>query len=264
MAFKENLLAKIEINRLTRTIRGMIGSVDSGKRIDQVVLKRLIAYFPWQHRQERDLDLYVEGTNGKKTRILVLDNDLTIYNTTVEDVVLRKSPTVKEMVSFRNAIKILNDKDVVMSKKEASLDVIREICIGELDLDFTAADIDAIAGEGMASFENEYAEGVRESLMLLAELLEMAPAPKVLALKHHDIYGRLSEKPDGEILLGPLVIFSRIDDSLACLEGPISSRDKTRFDRLKAAAAGETEAAASGAAVFELMKAKVLAVPPAG
>jgi hypothetical protein len=81
-----------------------------------------------------------------KTRILVLDNDLTIYHTTVEDVVLRKSPTVKEMVSIRNAIKILNDKDVVISKKEASLKTIRDICIDQLDLHYTAADIDGIAG----------------------------------------------------------------------------------------------------------------------
>ena len=262
MAFKENLLRKIEIDRLVKRILSMIGPVDSGKRIDKAVLGKLIAFFPWAHRQERDLELYLEGGAEGKTRILVLDNDLTIYNTTVEDVVLRKSPTVKEMVSIRNAIKILNDKDVVVCKKEASLAVIQEVCIGELDLDYSESDIAAIVAEGAASLENGYDEGVQESLMLLAELLDMEPAPKAFALKHHDIYGKVGQKPGGETTLGPLVIYSRIHDTLTCLEGPIGSRDKERFDRIKAVAAGESEAAASGSAVFDLMKNKVLASGP--
>jgi len=258
MSFKENLLRKIEIDRLVKGILPMIGTVDSGKRIDRAVLGKLMAFFPWERRQERDLELYLESGVEGKTRILVLDNDMTIYNTTVEDVVLRKSPTVKEMVSIRNAIKILNDKDVVLCKKEASLAVIQKTCVGELDLDFSESDIAAIAAEGSASLENGYDEGVQESLMLLAELLEMVPAPKVFALKHHDIFGKVGQKPGGEMVLGPLVMYSRIHDTLTCLEGPLGSRDKERFDRLKAVAAGESDAAASGAAVFDMMKSKVL------
>jgi hypothetical protein len=79
-----------------------------------------LPFFPWSRRQERDLVLFLETDGPGQTRILVLDNDLSIYNTSVDDVVLRKSPTVKEMVNIRNAIKILNDKDVVTSKKEVS------------------------------------------------------------------------------------------------------------------------------------------------
>lgn len=259
MSFKDNLLRKIEIDRLAATIRLSIGPVDSGKRIDKAVLGQLMAFFPWQRQEARDLELYLEAADAGRTRILVLDNDLTIYNTTKDDVILRKSPTVKEMVSIRNAIKILNDKDVVVSKKEVSLKTIQDICIGELVLDYTEADIAGIAGEGTASLENGYAEGVQESLMLLAELLGLVPAPKAFALKHHDIYGSLTEKPGGEVTLGPLVMFSRVHDTLTCLEGPLSSRDKGRFDRLKSVAAGDAEAAASGPAVFDLMKAKVLA-----
>jgi len=258
MPFKENLLRKIEIDRLTRSILAMIGTVDSGKRIDKALLDKLMTFFPWDRKKERDLELYLENAEAEKTRILVLDNDLTIYDTTVDDVVMRKSPTVKEMVSIRNAIKILNDKDVVVSKKEASLREIQKICIAELNLDFSESDIAAIAADGIASLESGYAEGVQESLMLLAELLGLVPAPKAFAIKHHDIYGRVAEKPGGEMIMGPLVIYSRIHDSLSCLEGPVSNRDKGRFDLFKAVAAGESEAAASGAAVFDLMKTKVL------
>jgi len=262
MSFKENLLRKIEIDRLTRSILAMIGPVDSGKRIDKTLLNKLMEFFPWHCKKERDLELYLEDAEAEKTRILVLDNDLTIYDTTVDDVVMRKSPTVKEMVSIRNAIKILSDKDVVVCKKEKSLREIQKICIAELDLAFSASDIAAIAADGAASLENGYAEGVQESLMLLAELLGLVSAPNAFAMKHHDIYGRVSEKPAGEVVFGPLVIYSRVHDSLTCLEDPLSSRDKGRFDRLKAVAAGEAEAAASGAAVFDLMKAKVMAADP--
>jgi len=263
MSFKDNLLRKIEIDQLVQTIGSSIGTVDSGKRIDKAVLGQLMAFFPWEHQQARDLDLYLETGGSDRTRILVLDNDLSIYNTTVDDVVLRKSPTVKEMVNIRNAIKILNDKDVVMSKKAASLKTIQEICIGELNLDYAESDIDGIAAEGAASLENGYAEGVQESLKLFAELLGFVSAPKVFALKHHDIYGNLGQKPGGETTLGPLVMFSRVHNSLTCLEGPLGSRDKGRFDRLKAVAAGDADTVASGTAVFDLMKTKVLAAGPA-
>jgi hypothetical protein len=262
MSYKDNLLKKIEINRLVRTVASAIGPVDSGLRIDTTVLAQLMAFFPWTRRQERDLELYLEVDGPGKTRILVLDNDLTIYNTTVDDVVLRKSPTVKEMVSIRNAIKILNDKDVVTSKKEASLNTIRDICIDQLDLHYTAADIDGIAGEGAASLANGYAQGVQESLMLFADLLGLMPAPRAFSLNHHDIYGNVGQKPGGETTFGPLVMFSLVHNTLTCLDAPLSSRDKGRFDTLKAVASGESEATASGSAVFDLMKSKVLAAGP--
>ncbi len=258
MAFKENLLEKIKIDRLVREIAGAIGPVESGKRIDKAKLSQLMAYFPWVRKQERDLELYLENDESGKTRILVLDNDLTIYNTTVADVVLRKSPTVKEMISIRNAIKILNDADVVVSKKEASLQTVHEVCIGELELDYTEADIDGIAREGIASLENGYAPGVQECLLLFAELLELVEAPKAFSLNHHDIYGKLERKPGGEIAFGPLVIFSLVHGSLHSLDAVLSSRDKSRIERLKAVASGETEATLSGASVFERMKEKVL------
>jgi hypothetical protein len=53
-------------------------------------------------------------------------------------------------------------------------------------------------------------------------------------------------------------MYSLAHNSLTCLEDVLSSRDKGRFDRLKAASAGEANEAASGPAVFDLMKSKVL------
>lgn len=262
MSYKDNLLKKIEIDRLVRTIADAIGPVESGKRIDKTVLAQLMTFFPWSRRDERDLALFLETDGPGKTRILVMDNDLTIYHTSVEDVVLRKSPTVKEMVNIRNAVKILSDKDVVISKKAASLKTIQEISIGELDLRYTASDIDGIARDGTTSLENGYAQGIQESLMLFAELLGLTPAPKAFSLNHHDIYGIVAEKPGGETTFGPLAMFSLVHNTLTYLETPLSSRDKGRFDTLKAVASGEAEASASGPSVFDLMRSKALVAAP--
>jgi hypothetical protein len=94
--------------------------------------------------------------------------------------------------------------------------------------------------------------------LLFAELLGLVPAPRAFALQHHDIYGKLGQAPAGETTFGPLLLFSRVHNTLVYTEDVLRSRDKGRFDRLKALAAGEVEATASGAAVFTLMKSKVL------
>ena len=54
-------------------------------------------------------------------KVLVFDNELALYHSTVDDVALRKSPEWKEMVSIRNVRRILNDQDVVVSKGKESI-----------------------------------------------------------------------------------------------------------------------------------------------
>ena len=49
---------------------------------------------------------------------------------------MRKSPTIKEMISIRNAFKIINDKDVKISTKDESLKTIQKECIDLIDLSF--------------------------------------------------------------------------------------------------------------------------------
>ena len=127
MSFKENILKQIRINKTAKQVILSIGPPDSGRKVDKDAMRRLLEMSPYTYRKERDLDLYLEDAESEKKKILVLDNDLAIYDTFVEDVVLRKSPTVKEMISIRNAIKILNDSDVVISKKEESVKTIQKI-----------------------------------------------------------------------------------------------------------------------------------------
>ena len=191
MSFKENLLKKIEIDRLAAKVITSLGPVDSGRKVDKEAKRTLLEIAGYTHRKERDLDLYLEDDTAEKGYILVLDNDLTIYDTSIEDVIIRKSPYVKDMISIRNIVKILNDKDVVISKKEESLKHVQQACIETLDLSYNASDISDLAIDGVASIESNYADGVIEVIDMFAELLGYKPPPKVVSLRHQHVIGAL-------------------------------------------------------------------------
>jgi hypothetical protein len=255
MSFKENLLKKIKINKLAKQVIATIGHPDSDRRVDKNIMRNLLAMSSYTHRRERDLDLYLQDHNGThKTKILVLDNDLAIYHTTVEDVALRKSPTVKEMISIRNVIKILNDSDVVVSKKEASVQTIRQECIAMLELSFIESDLDEILDDGRASLEKEYSDGIIEALELFAEILAFEPAPPAFLLRHHTIFGAVNLKEGGSIVFGPMVIYSMIHNTLVWIEQQVESSDREKIDFLKRVAEGRQEGTAKGPEVFVYLK----------
>ena len=263
MSFKDNLLKKIRIDHLAAKVMSTIGSAESGLKIDKAAMRSLLEMAPYEYRKERDLDLYIQQGDGELSRILVLDNELPIYETTVEDVLIRKSPYTKEMLSIKNIIKILKDSDVKLSRKQASLESIQKQCIAALDLSWIPADIESIAKEGVDSLENRYADGVVESLTLLAELLGYRPPPGVFKLRHHKIFGDVSEKKAGEIMLGPVVVFSLIDNALVMLEEKISSFDKDKLNHYQQVAQGQAKASLEGEDVFQWLKKSVLKQKPA-
>ena len=113
MSFKKNLLKKIEINRMAENILNSIGPSGSERKVDKETMRRLLEMSDYQYRRVRDVDLYIQKSDTGLDKILVLDNELAIYRTTPEDVALRKSPRVKEIMNIRNIFKIMNDKDVV-------------------------------------------------------------------------------------------------------------------------------------------------------
>ena len=262
MSFKENLINKIRINQLASKVLSSIGSAESGLKIDKDAMRSLLEMAPYQYQKERDLDLYIQKGAGELSRILVLDNELPIYETTVEDVLIRKSPYTKEMLSIKNMIKILKDSDVKLSRKEASLKSVQKQCIDALDLSWTPADIEAITMEGVESLKNNYAEGVIESLALLAELLGYRRPPKLFKIRHHEIFGNVVEKNAGEVMLGPVVVFSLIDNSLVMLDEDISSFDKGRIKYYQQVAQGKEKASMEGEEVFGWLKKAVLAQGP--
>jgi hypothetical protein len=258
VSFKENLLKKIKINQLSRSVLASIGSAESGLKIDKDGMRSLLEMSPYQYQKQRDLDLYVQKGEGDRSRILVLDNELPIYETTVEDVLIRKSPYTKEMLSLKNVIKILKDSDVKVSRKEASLESVQKACIDALDLTYGPSDIEAIAKEGTDSLKNGYFEGMLESVSLFAELLKYQPPPTSFRIRHHISFGVVAEKENGELLYGPAVVLSRIDNSLVMIEDPISSFDKSKIKFFQKIAHGEEKAPVEGKEVFRYLKEAIL------
>ncbi|MBI9085553.1 MAG: hypothetical protein JEZ11_18290 [Desulfobacterales bacterium] len=262
MGFRENLLKKIEISRLAQQVDASMGPPDSGRRIDKALARRLVAEAGYERLDKRDLELYLRPVAGHESQVLVLDNDLPLYATTPDDVTLRKSPIVKEMVKIRNIIRILNDGDVLVSKKSASIETVRQDCLAGLDLAFTEADITTIADQGRSSLENSYAEGLLEALDLFAELLDYGPAPKAFTLPHHVIMGTAAPGPPATF--GPLVLYDRVHHSLKFIDRPLKIGDRADIETLKAVADGQAPADLEGANVFARLKTGVMATPSPG
>ena len=261
MSFKDNLLKKIQIDTLAEKVISSWGAPGSGQRIDKDTMRDLLEMSQYVHQKKRDLDLYVTQGEGAKQKILVLDNELPIYVTTVEDVVIRKSPYVKEMISIRNVIKILKDSDVKISIKDESVKTVQKECVDKLDLSYKAADIEDIAKNGASSLENKYNEGVTESLTLLAELLGYQPPPKAFKIRHCEVFGAVTGGRAGEIQYGPIVMYSRIDNCLMLIEEQLSSYDKDKVNYFREVAGGNQKVEIEGPDVFRYLKDLVLKLP---
>jgi len=258
MAFKENLLKKIKIKQMAQKVILSIGPPESGKKVDKTTMREILALGPYAYRKERDLDLYVHEENTETPMILVLDNDLPFYRTTPDDVVLRKSPTIREMVSIRNVIKILNDADVVVSKKEASVETVKNECIRQLDLRFEKADLDQIAEDGRIDLKLEDSDGVILCLSMFAELLGFESPPFPFKMKYYEIWGKLSRNEAGNLLFGPAVIYSLADNNLRLMAETIDGTDKARLQFYKNIVSGRQAAAMNGEEVLNYLEKLIL------
>ena len=257
MSFKENLLKKIKIDRMSKVVINSIGPPASGKKIDKETMRKLLEMGPYKFRQERDLELYIKESEEGIDKILVLDNDLAIYKTTVEDVGLRKSPVVKEMLSIRNVIKILNDKDVVVSKKEESLKTIQNELIEMIDLSFNKSDIEEIEKDGLDALEKWDADGVVKCLSLFAELLGYRSPPKAMKIINHIVIGSLTKNESGELMFGPVVIYNTTNNYLKLIDEQIGSFDKEKIELMHHIAVGKEAAPFEGPLVFQYLKEEV-------
>ncbi len=258
MAFKENLLSKIQIQRLSKQVLQSIGPPGTSQKIDKEAARQLLALSPYTQRRERDLELYVAETAGK---VLVLDNEFPLYQTSIQDVALRKSPTVKEMLNIRNVIKILNDSDVIISKKEDSVKAIEQESLCQLDLSYTAADIRSLAEEGRFSLELGDSDGVIQTLELFAELLELVSPPAPFALPKHRTWAR-TQQAGRELEVGPLFLYRPETNRLIGIHAPLQAGDKTDLEWLRQVVTGREAPEEEGVQVFETLKDQVLSPAP--
>jgi hypothetical protein len=143
---------------------------------------------------------------------------------------------------------------VVISKKEESVKTIQKECIDMLDLSFDETDLDEIIKDGSASLDKEYADGVIESLDLFAEILGYNSPPKAFKIGHHNIIGALTKKESGEIIFGPMVIYSIIHNTIKLIDRQVSSFDKEKMEFVQQVASGKEKADAEGPDVFQYLK----------
>lgn len=256
MSFKENLLKKIEIDRRRYNVLSSLSAPASGARVDRDSMKYLLNAAGLMNTRFRNIEMYIDDSSDDN-HIFVLDNELAIYNTSMNDVALRKEPTLKEMISIRNAIKILNDTDVIISKKEASVETVYNKSIERLDLTFSDEDIRQLEYDGRSAVEWKDSQLIKEVLLLFSELLSFTEAPGTLLGEHVKITGR--KKND---LFGPSVIYNFADDSLKLVKKNINLKKRENIDHFLEIVKGHQDADYEGPSVIKELAGMVLDEKP--
>ena len=172
MSFKENLKAKIKLDRLLQKLVSTIKEPPGKWWLDKVLTQELLENTDLEHKKFRDLHLYIRPLEGEIMEVLVFDNELPIYHTTVADVGLRKSPYWQEMFSIRNIRKIMNDKDIIISKGKESLKRLHANALALLDLTYTRDDLTLLLEDARSGLERKSIGQIQESLDLFVDLLD--------------------------------------------------------------------------------------------
>jgi len=261
MTFQENLLRKIELERLASRVIASIGTGQAHHPIDKEAMRSLLELSPYRYQHERDLDLYVKPAGEELNMILVLDNELPIFRSTVKDVVTRRSPRTLEMWNFRTIRNILVDSDIKMSTREESVAAVLIDALAQLDLTYTDTDIEDLAREGMAWLAGGDAGGVEKILIMFGALLGYKKPPKYFGLDHTICYGVAASGPDKEVVFGPLVLYRPAANTLAWIEQTFSRSDRQQMEFLRSLAAGQASVPLTGDAVLQKLRAHVLEQP---
>ena len=261
MSFQENLLKKIELERFAYQVIASCGTEQARHPVDKEAMRSLLELSPYQYQRQRDLDLYVKPVEGELEMILVLDNELPIFRSTVKDVVTRRSPRTLEMWNFRTIRNILVDSDIKMSTREKSVETVLRDAVEQLDLTYTDTDIENLAQEGMASLAGSNASGVEKSLVMFAALLGYQKPPKYFGLDHTVCYGISAAGQDNDVVFGPLVLYRPDDNTLAWFDQSFSRSDREQMEFLRSVATGQASVPVTGDAVFQKLQANVLEQP---
>lgn len=259
--FKENLLQKIQLERLALRVIGSIGTGQTSHRIDKEAMRSLLELSSYQYLHERDLDLYVKPLESEEKLILVLDNELPIFRSTVKDVVTRRSPRTLEMWRISTIRHILVDSDIKESTRDESVRTVLRDAVAQLDLTYTDKDIENLAREGEAWLAGREVGHVMEILSLFAALLGYKKPPKQFGLDQTISYGAAASGPDKEMVFGPIVLYRPGDNTLLWLDKLFTLSDRQQLKTLRAIGAGQASGPVTGDTVFEKLKKNVLDQP---
>ena len=242
MTLKENIRKRISIKENAEKVLWSTRKLTNGiKKIDKDSMRNLLNHSEYKKKEVRDLELY-EGYGN----VLVLDNELSVYNTDVDDVVVRKSPVLKEMVKIKNILKILWDSNVILSKGKETVKNVCEICLNSVILTGTVEDLTDIKYEAIVSLESSDYNGILNSIKLFAELLTFQKLNKPYSTKEFLVYGFEKEN-----VTGPFIIYNSIKNEIWFYEEHIENNNNEDIKNLQIVAAGLKRSVCSGRDVFE-------------
>lgn len=253
MSFKENLKTKIKLDELLRKINFTIRETPGQRRLDKKLTQELIDMTDLEYRKARDLHLYVRPLEGEIMEVLVLDNELPIYRTTVADVALRKSPEWKEIFSIKNIKKVMNDQDVIVTKGKESLKRIHASAVALLDLTYTRDDLALLVEDARHGLEQKSSEQIEESFDLFFELVDFQPVS--LGVLEHDlqIFARPKTNGGKATTLEHPIFFDEESFSLGLKKGTFSPQKDLDLAWAMQYAQGEKAADLQGVEVFEFL-----------
>jgi hypothetical protein len=253
MSFKENLRAKIKLERLYHSLVSTTREPPGRHWLDKELTKELLARTDFEHKKVRGLHLYVRPLEGEVMEVAVLDNELPIYHTTVDDVTLRKSPYWQQMFSIRNVRKIMNDHDVITSKGKDSVKRLHANALALLDLTYTRDDLALLVEDSRRGLEKNSISEIQESLDLFVNLLDFQPLFLEVLEPRFQSFAR--PKLDGGVVPGfeHLVLFNEENLSLGLKKGAFSAQNDPDLGWVMQYARGEETADLQGIAVFEFL-----------
>jgi hypothetical protein len=253
MSFKENLKTKINLDRLLQKLVSTIREPPGRWWLDKVLTQELLDMTDLKHEKVSYLHLYIRPLEGEIMEVLVFDKELPIYHTTVADVTLRKSPYWQQMFSIRNIRKIMNDKDVIISKGKESLKRIHANALALLDLTYTGDDLALLLEGARQGLDQKSTAQIQESFDLFFELLDFQPVS--LGVLEQDLQIFAGPKlNDGAVpAFEHLILFDEETLSLGLKKGAFSPENDLDLAWVMQYAQGEKIADLKGIDVFKLL-----------
>ena len=253
MSFKENIKAKIKLDRLLEKLVSTIREPPGRWWLDRVLTQELLDTTDLEHKKVRDLHLYKRPLEGGIMEVLVFDNELAIYHTSEADVALRKNPYWQEMVSIRNIRKIMNDKDVIISKGKESLKRLHANALALLDLSYTRGDLALLLEDVRSGLERKSIGDIQESLDLFGGLLDFEPVSLGIPDLDLQIFARQEVGGGAVPTFEHLILFDEQNLSLGLKKGTFSPQSDADLAWVMQYARGEKIADLQGIDVFEFL-----------
>jgi hypothetical protein len=253
MSFKENLKAKIKIDRLLQKLVSTIGEPPGRRWVDKVLAQELLDMTDLEHKKISYLHLYVRPLDGDIMEVLVFDNELPIYHTTVADVALRKSPYWQQMFSIKNIRKIMNDKDVIISKGKESLKRLHANALALLDLTYKGDDLALLLEDARNGLERKSTGQVQESLDLFVDLLDFEPLLLDVLERELQVFAGPGHKNGPVPAFEHLILFDEETLSLGLKKGVFSPDNDLDLAWVMQYALGKKSADLKGIDVFKFL-----------